>query len=107
MPVSSLSARLFPAVYGRNLRVEPAGRTSDDDYDRDEAMLALRAVDPPSEPPPTEATVVVDALLEALDDAELRDLEELDTEDIEVLARQLQLKGVKRRHARGFLEVRA
>jgi len=107
MSVSSVSTRLFPAVYGRNLRVEPAGRSTDDTYDRDEAVLALKVIDPPSDPPPTDAIEVVDALLEALDDAELAELEELSTEDIEVLARQLQLKGVKRRHSRGFLEVLA
>ncbi len=107
MPVSSVSTRLFPAVYGRRLQVEPAGQTTDDSYDRDEAILALKAVDLPSDPPPTEAIEVVDALLDALDDAELAALEELSTEDIEVLARQLQLKGVHRRHLRGFVEVLA
>jgi len=55
--------------------------------------------------PPSEPGDVVDALLEALDDAELEALEELDTEDIEVLARQLQLRGVRRQHSRGFLHV--
>ena len=107
MPVSSVSFRLFPAFYGGNLRVEPSGRPSDTEDDHREAVVTLRTRAASTESPPTEATEVVDALLEALDDAELEALEELDTEDIEVLARQLQLRGVRRRHARGFLNVPA
>lgn len=106
MAVIALSPRLFPAT-NRPLRVEAAGRTSDAGQE-DAATPAARVQSTEAEDlPPADPATVVDALLDALDDAELAALEELDTEDIEVLARQLQLRGVRRQHPRGFLNVRA
>lgn len=106
MPIVALSPRLFPAS-NRPLRVEAAGHTSDAVPDDTTARMIERADSVADDPPPAEASEVVDALLDALDDSELAALEELDTEDIEVLARQLHLRGVRRRHPRGFLSVQA
>jgi len=106
MPVIALSPRLFPPA-PRSLRVEAAGRSTDSQRETAAAPTVQVRESPTPELPPTEAAEVVDALLDALDDAELAALEELDTEDIEVLARQMHLRGHRRQHARGFLNVRA
>lgn len=102
MPIQPITQQLFPWLTGRTLRADPAGATSD---------AARQPVPTPAaaerSETPTDASVVVDALLDALDDAELAALEELDTEDIEVLARQMQLRGHSRSHSRGFVDVTA
>ena len=104
MPVLPLTARLFPTLQ-RTARVEAAARTDDSAGERPPVVSVLAAAEAPPERPPTDPAEVVDALLESLTDAELSDLEELNTEDIEVLARQMHLRGLRRRHSRGFLDI--
>jgi hypothetical protein len=104
MSIIALSARVYP-TFIQPLRVEAAGRSSDAVPD-DAAPAVFRVTEEvTTDLPPSEPGDVVEALLDALDDAELEALEELDTEDIEVLARQLQLRGVRRQHPGGFLRV--
>jgi CBS-domain-containing membrane protein len=106
MSVLPLSARLFPTV-SRTLRVEAGGRTGDTSRESTPTRVAAAYNEPTRDAPPADPSEIVNALLDALDDAEMAQLEELDTEDIEVLARQMQLKGLRRQHPRGFLNVRA
>jgi len=91
----------------RATRVEASGRIEDTEREPQPRAARSADVDAPLDLPPADPAAVVDALLESLNDAELADLEELDTEDIEVLARQMHLRGLRRQHPRGFLKMLA
>ncbi|HCH65173.1 MAG: hypothetical protein CL927_17680 [Deltaproteobacteria bacterium] len=104
MPVLPLTPRLFPTLQ-RTTRVEAAARTGDSAGERPPLVEEVPVAERSADRVPTDPAKVVDALLESLTDAELADLEELSTEDIEVLARQMHLRGLRRQHARGFLDL--
>ena len=106
MPVLPLTARLHPMLQ-RATRVEAAGRIEDTKREAQPQAATPDEPEAPLELPPSDPAKVVDALLDSLNDAELADLEELDTEDIEVLARQMHLRGLRREHPRGFLNLQA
>jgi hypothetical protein len=91
----------------RATRVEAAGRIEDTQREPQPPAVTPVERESPLDLPPSDPAEVVDALLESLNDSELADLEELDTEDIEVLARQMHLRGLRRRHPRGFLTLQA
>ncbi len=105
MPVLPLTARVHPML--PHARVEAAGRIEDSEREPEPQVARGVAREPERRRPPADPAEVVDALLDSLNDAELADLEELDTEDIEVLARQMHLRGLRRRHPRGFLSLQA
>ena len=105
MPVLPLSARLFPALQ-RTARVEATARMDDSKAERPAELVDGVRTNAVDDLPPTDPSEVVDALLDSLTDAELSELEELDTEDIEVLVRQMHLRGLRRQHPRGFLDIR-
>jgi hypothetical protein len=105
MPVLPTSSRLFAPVTNRPLRVRSAVGVFDDADGQEAGGVRQRRTGESEEPSSAMPADAVDALLAALSDVELKALEALDGESFETVIEELEQRGLKRRHANGFLSL--
>jgi hypothetical protein len=105
MPVLPTSSRLFAPVTNRPLRVRSVAGVFDDADGQEAGGVRQLRTSEREDPPPAMSADAVDALIDALSDVELKALEALDGESFEAVIEELEQRGLKRRHANGFLSL--